>query len=265
MPSLRNLFIATTAFLALTSAAPTRRAITDAVAGVQDEAANVVNAVVPSLPIPAVAPASQKRTVDTTVTDIINDIEAKVPVQVPSSAVAAPAKRQLGNDTQLPSLPAILSDTKTKLAAVATTLNGLLSGANSTGIGSEALQAVVQDVTGILTTALDNTKAIVGQPVDTVLALDGQVLSAFDVSTLIVGVLNEITNILGVVVKLAESLPVVGSLVSAAASVLTQLLSVIFNDLNAGLLSAIDPLITPVVSAVLSALGLSDVMSLLQL
>ncbi|GLB41227.1 hypothetical protein LshimejAT787_0904420 [Lyophyllum shimeji] len=252
MPSFRTVFaVAATAFAALTSAAPIDTpALPGALTGAINNVPVKADTVTSNLPdINGLPGLSGLTGITGGVTNGVN---------VPNTP--APLRR----DGQLQSLPEILNDLQAKLTTVSDKLTTVV-GVKAV-VDVQVVLPIIEEVKGIVFTAVGSVQAIANHPQDFVLALQGKVLSVPEVAHLLCTVMTILATILASAGRVvgAASAQAVAPAVAGVGAVVFELLSAIF-ALVAGLLAVVVPIAGPIITTFQGLNGFSGVVGLLKL
>ncbi|THU84984.1 hypothetical protein K435DRAFT_806280 [Dendrothele bispora CBS 962.96] len=194
----------------------------------------------------------------------VADVHADVPVPLPVNAkvdanVAGVAKAHVATrDCDCTTIPNIIVDLTESLKPLAVQLNSLTVENCTLSI----VEPIVNDIKGVLSTAISDVQGLVGQPVGTLLKTVDSVLSVTDVLGLVGTLLQIVFGAVSAVLKLVHGLADEGAICKLLGEVLTlvgQLLQLV-TGIVGGLLNLLLPLLTPVLS-IITQLGVTQAFS----
>ncbi|KAK7468265.1 hypothetical protein VKT23_002775 [Stygiomarasmius scandens] len=194
------------------------------------------------------------------VADVHADVAVPLPVnaKVDANVANAATAHVVTRDCDCTTIPNILEDLTHSLQPLAAQLNSLTVENATLAI----VQPIVEDIKGVLSTAISDVKGLVGQPVGTVLKTVDSILSVTDVLGLVGTVLQIVFGAVSAVLKLVHNVTDGDAICTLLGEVLTlvgQLLQVV-TGIVGGLLSLLLPLLTPVLS-IITQLGVTQAFS----
>ncbi|KAF5337601.1 hypothetical protein D9758_014930 [Tetrapyrgos nigripes] len=190
-------------------------------------------------------------------------VGAKVdlPVALPPAGVAVnanPVAAAAVSTRDAATVPDIIQDLTTSLQPLVAQLNSF----TTENISLSVVQPILEDVKGVLNTAITDVQALAGQPVNTLLQTVNGVLSLTDVIGLLTTVISLVFGAVHTVLTLVNGLTdanVITSLLGEVVALVGQLLQVLVGVVG-GLLGLVVPLLTPVLTIV-SQLGVTQAFS----
>ncbi|KAH6904149.1 hypothetical protein BKA70DRAFT_1403400 [Coprinopsis sp. MPI-PUGE-AT-0042] len=203
-----------------------------------------------------------------------------VPVDVPVGAVSTLQGVNVGptvdvgsiasgilrrEDGQTPSevvqsVPDVLSSLLAQLTPATGDLNALVAGKTKDQVNVEDVTLSLQNIEGILTTAVATVKTIVsrdGVNAEVPLTLGGERITLIDVAQLVSAILNIVLSVLVTVLRLVGSLPVIQALLTFIGNLLAELLTVVF-----GIIPGLQPVVASVLGTVVGLLKVLDFVTL---